>query len=169
MGTLTLVLGGGWWLVNTAQQQGLIGPAPIPEEYRALVRAAAARCPEIPVAIFAAQMEAESGWDPAAASGAGARGIAQFMPNVWKAYGIDANNDGKRNVWDPEDALASAAELNCRNRRLIKDVPGDRLENTLAAYNAGYGAVTKHGGVPPFPETINYVKRILENSKVITR
>ena len=164
-----MVLGGGWWLVNTAQQQGLIGPAPIPEEYRALVRAAAARCPAIPVAIFAAQMEAESGWDPAAVSGAGAHGIAQFMPNVWDAYGIDANNDGTRNVWDPEDALASAAELNCRNRRLVKDVPGDRLENTLAAYNAGYGAVTKHGGVPPFPETINYVKRILQNSKVITR
>ncbi len=163
-----VAIGGGWWLLNTAKQRGFIGPAPVPANYRELLLDAAARCPAIPVAVFAAQMEAESGWDPDASSSAGARGIAQFMPEVWKAYGIDANQDGKTSVWDPADAIASAAELNCRNRRLVKDVSGDRLENTLAAYNAGYGAVTKYDGVPPFPETINYVKRILDNSKVIT-
>ncbi|MDA3021426.1 MAG: lytic transglycosylase domain-containing protein [Actinomycetota bacterium] len=165
---LALVGAGGWWALTAARQRGLIGPSPVPAQYRELVFEAAARCPAIPLAIFAAQMEAESGWDPRAASGAGARGIAQFMPKVWQAYGIDANNDGKTSVWDPADALASAAELNCRNRRLVKDVSGDRLENTLAAYNAGYGAVTKYDGVPPFPETIKYVKKILENAKVIT-
>ncbi|MSO26448.1 MAG: lytic transglycosylase domain-containing protein [Candidatus Nanopelagicales bacterium] len=165
---LALVTASGWWLLNTAQQRGLIGPAPVPAHYRELVIDAAARCPAIPRAVFFAQMELESGWDPNAASGAGARGIAQFMPEVWQAYGIDANKDGKTNVWDPADALASAAELNCRNRRLVKDVSGNRLENTLAAYNAGYGAVAKYDGVPPFPETINYVKRILENAKSIT-
>ena len=165
---VALVGAGGWWVFGAAQQRGLIGPTPVPAHYRDLVIEAAARCPAIPPAIFAAQMEAESGWDPRAASGAGARGVAQFMPEVWQAYGIDANNDGKTSIWDPADALASAAELNCRNRRLVKDVPGDRLANTLAAYNAGYGAVTKYDGVPPFPETINYVKKILENAKLIT-
>lgn len=164
---LALVSVSGWWLWNTAQQRGLVGPAPVPANYRDLLIEAATRCPAIPLEIFAAQMEAESGWDPAATSAAGARGIAQFMPDVWQAYGIDANNDGKTNVWDPADAFASAAELNCCNRRLVKDIPGNRLENTLAAYNAGYGAVTKYDGVPPFPETINYVKRILENAKSI--
>ena len=155
------------WVLPTAQKQGFLGPAPVPNEFRNLIRDAAARCPAVPVEVFAAQMEAESGWDPQATSPSGARGVAQFMPDVWEAYGIDGNMDGTTSVWDPEDAFISAAELNCRNRRLVKDIPGNRLMNTLAAYNAGYGAVAKYQGVPPFPETTAYVKRILENAKKI--
>ena len=155
------------WGMTWAQNAGLVGPATVPTEYRDLLRAAAARCPQVPIAVFAAQIEAESGWDARAESPAGARGIAQFMPEVWKQYGLDANGDGKASVWDPEDAIPSAAELNCTNRRLVKEASGKRLQNTLAAYNAGYGAVLEYDGIPPFPETEAYVARILESSKTI--
>jgi hypothetical protein len=86
---------------------------------------------------------------------------------VWEQYGIDANDDGERSIWDPVDAIHSAARLNCVNRTLVKGVSGNRLENTLAAYNAGYGAVRKYDGVPPYPETEAYVKKVLANAKDI--
>jgi soluble lytic murein transglycosylase-like protein len=47
-------------------------------------------------------------------------------------------------------------------------VPGDRLSNTLAAYNAGFAAVRKYRGIPPFPETQDYVRKVLDLSKEIT-
>jgi membrane-bound lytic murein transglycosylase B len=89
------------------------------------------------------------------------------MPKVWAQYGIDANDDGVASVWDPTDAIHSASLLNCVNRELVKDVAGKRLENTLAAYNAGFSAVRKYDGIPPFPETEAYVERILDISKTI--
>ncbi len=143
------------------------GPVVVPEEYRALVAEAARTCPAIPAEILAAQISAESGWDPHAQSAAGAQGIAQFMPRVWHQYGVDASGDGRTDVWDPADAITTAARLNCLNRRLVKGVPGDRLRNTLAAYNAGYGAVVKYGGVPPFPETEGYVDRVMQIAQTI--
>jgi len=89
------------------------------------------------------------------------------MPATWDQYGIDANDDGVADIWDPVDAIHSAAELNCVNRRLVRDAAGNRLHNTLAAYNAGFGSVLKYDGIPPFPETETYVKRILDYSKTI--
>jgi hypothetical protein len=85
--------------MGLARDKGLIGPVVVPQEYRALIRDAAQTCPKIPVEIFAAQIAAESTWDPRASSGAGAQGIAQFMPAVWEQYGLDANEDGERSDW----------------------------------------------------------------------
>jgi soluble lytic murein transglycosylase-like protein len=164
---VAVVAGGLWWAMGVARDKGLIGPVVVPQEYRALIREAAATCPKIPTEIFAAQIAAESSWDPSARSGAGARGIAQFMPAVWEQYGLDANDDGERSVWDPVDAIFSAARLNCVNRTLVKGASGNRLENTLAAYNAGFGAVMKYDGIPPYPETEAYVKKILATAKEI--
>ena len=65
-------------------------------------------------------------------------------------------------MWDPRDAIPSAAELNCLNRRLVSSVSGTPLDNILAAYNAGHGAVRKYDGVPPFPETEQYVEKVIE-------
>jgi soluble lytic murein transglycosylase-like protein len=156
-----------WWGLPVARKAGVIGPVVVPAEYRSVIREAAQLCPQVPVRVFAAQIAAESSWDPQAVSGAGAQGIAQFMPKVWDQYGIDANSDGVSSVWDPTDAIHSASLLNCVNRGLVKDVAGNRLENTLAAYNAGFNAVRKYDGIPPFPETEAYVKRILNISKTI--
>lgn len=145
----------------------VMGPVVVPEQYRPIIREAAERCPAVPVEVFAAQLAAESSWDPQAVSRVGAQGIAQFMPATWEQYGIDANDDGVADVWDPVDAIHSAAALNCVNRKLVRGVSGKRLENILAAYNAGHGAVNEYDGIPPFPETINYVRKILDTSKTI--
>jgi soluble lytic murein transglycosylase-like protein len=168
LGIVVAVAAGGlWWAMGVARDRGIIGPVVVPQEYRALIREAAQTCPKIPAEILAAQIAAESSWDTRAVSPAGAQGIAQFMPPVWEQYGLDANDDGERSVWDPVDAIFSAARLNCANRTLVKGVSGNRLENTLAAYNAGFGAVRKYDGIPPFPETEAYVKKVIENAKDI--
>lgn len=144
---------------NAAEQ--VLGPR-VPDEYKALILEAAERCPAVPAEILAAQINQESSWDPKAVSPVGAQGIAQFMPGTWKQFGLDGNDDGTRDVWDPVDAIHSAAALNCVNRKLVKGVSGERLHNLLAAYNAGHGAVLKYDGIPPFPETQAYVERILK-------
>jgi soluble lytic murein transglycosylase-like protein len=166
---LVLALVGGVVLaVGTARDQGYLGGSiVVPEEYRAVIREAAERCDAVPAEVLAAQIAAESGWDPEAVSPAGARGIAQFMPAVWKQYGIDANADGEASVWDPVDAIHAAAELNCVNRRLVREASGNRLRNTLAAYNAGFATVLRYDGVPPYPETEEYVRKILANAETI--
>lgn len=171
-GIVSVATVGGVILVNNALPQSvredvLGAPVKVPEKYAEVIREASQRCPSIPVDVFAAQLHAESSWDPQAQSHAGAQGIAQFMPATWSQYGIDADSDGSADVWNPIDAIHSAAELNCVNRKLVASVTGKRLINTLAAYNAGYGAVRKYDGLPPFPETENYVAKIMENSKTL--
>ena len=152
-----------WNKIQQARDVGKLGGTPtIPEAYQELIDEAAERCPEVPSRVFAAQIAVESGWQADAQSPAGAQGIAQFMPSTWSQYGLDANGDGVRDVWDPHDAIHSAAELNCLNRRLVSSVSGTPLRNILAAYNAGHGAVRKYDGVPPFPETEQYVEKVIE-------
>jgi soluble lytic murein transglycosylase-like protein len=163
-----VALGALWWGVNEAKTAGYVGSVVVPAEIGDIVIEAAERCPAVSPEILATQIWAESRWDPLAVSPVGAQGIAQFMPPTWEQYGIDADGDGDADVWNPVDAIHSAAELNCVNRRLVREVPGKRLHNTLAAYNAGFGAVRKYDGVPPFPETEKYLAKILENSKTIT-
>mgnify|MGYP001211805546 FL=1 len=162
------VVGGTVLAVGSVRDQGYLGGAVVvPQEYRSVIRQAAKRCDVVPVEVLAAQIAAESGWDPMARSRAGAQGIAQFMPAVWDQYGVDGDEDGSVDVWNPVDAIHSAAELNCLNRRLVRDASGNRLRNTLAAYNAGFGAVLKYDGVPPYPETENYVAKVLASAKTI--
>jgi soluble lytic murein transglycosylase-like protein len=139
----------------------------VPPEYRAVIVDAAQRCRAVPAEVLAAQVASESAWNPQAISPAGAQGIAQFMPQTWDQYGIDADGDGEATVWNPIDAIHSAAALNCVNLRLVQDVPGDELINTLAAYNAGFNNVLRYQGVPPFPETQDYIERILRRAESV--
>ena len=132
----------------------------VPTKYKAAIEAAGTRCPEVTPNLLAALLTQESGFNPTARSPVGAEGIAQFMPSTWENSGIDGNGDGKRDVWDPEDAIPSAAKYLCSIADDVKNVPGDKQSNMLAAYNAGTGAVIKYGGVPPYKETQNYVRSI---------
>lgn len=138
----------------------------VPDVYQPIVQKWGSLCPALNPALLAAQLYQESGWDPRAQSGAQAQGIAQFIPGTWATHGIDGNGDGKADVWDPQDAIPSAATYDCDLARYVKDVPGDNTDNMLAAYNAGAYAVIQHGGVPPYRETQNYVTtiRTLEKS-----
>ncbi len=101
--------------------------------------------------LFVRQMAAESGMQPCARSYAGAIGIAQIMPATARSWGVDP--------WIPADALRAAA----RNMaRYEKQLGSYRL--ALAAYNAGPGAVQQYGGVPPYAETREYIRRITDTS-----
>jgi cell wall-associated NlpC family hydrolase len=138
----------------------------VPAIYQPIVLKWGNLCPALNPALLAAQLYQESGWDARAQSPAQAQGIAQFIPGTWATHGLDGNGDGKADVWDPEDAIPSAASYDCELASYVKDVPGDTTDNMLASYNAGAYAVIKAGGVPPFAETQNYVKtiRTLEKS-----
>ena len=99
--------------------------------------------------LLAAQLYAESGFNPFAGQPAGARGIAQFMPGTARAYGL-------RDPFDPAAAIHAQARLMRDLLRRFGTVP-----LALAAYNAGPGAVAGCGCVPPYAETHAYVARVL--------
>lgn len=132
----------------------------VPAAYQDIVQKWGNLCPAINPALLAAQLYQESGFNPKAQSAAAAQGIAQFIPGTWATHGVDGNGDGVKDVWDPEDAIPSAASYDCQLASYVKDVPGNLTENMLASYNAGAYAVIKYGGVPPYKETRNYVKTI---------
>ena len=91
----------------------------------------------------------ESGFDPHALSPKGAQGLMQLMPGTAKQYGV-------QDAFDPlQNLRAGSTHL----RRLLDQFDGD-LTLALAAYNAGAGAVARHGGVPDYPETHEYLRRV---------
>lgn len=149
--------------VTAGGASGLV-PGQIPENLIPLFMAAGQRCPLITPAVLAAQAKAESGFRADAASPVGARGISQFMPATWEAVAIDGDGDGIRDVFNPADAIPSQAKYMCDLAAQYAPgkttIPGDQLDLTLAAYNAGSGNVRKYNGIPPFTETQNYLVRI---------
>lgn len=142
---------------------GLDEAAEIDADLLPWVSQAGSICPDVGPALIAAQIKAESNWNPGAISPAGAQGIAQFMPGTWAAYGVDADGDGIADPFTPADAITAQGNFLCGLVRSVKadqTLTGDPVTLALAAYNAGLGNVTKYGGVPPFPETQRYVTTI---------
>jgi len=137
----------------------------VPAAYSGLVQKWGNQCPAINPALLASQLYQESGWNPKAQSGAGAQGLAQFIPGTWATHSVDGDGDGVKDVWDPADAIASAASYDCELAQYVKGVPGDPTANMLAAYNAGSYRVIQSGGVPDITETKNYVQRITSLAK----
>ncbi|MBV8546748.1 MAG: lytic transglycosylase domain-containing protein [Acidobacteria bacterium] len=97
--------------------------------------------------LVAAIAARESAYNPAAISPAGASGVMQLMPATARFIGVDNVFDARQNVFGGVRYL----------RTLLDTFQGD-LDLTLAAYNAGPGAVQKYNGVPPYPETREYVR-----------
>lgn len=151
-----------------AGQGAAQGVANVPGEYQEIVTRAGSLCPEITPPLIAAQIEAESNWNPKAGSGAGAQGMAQFMPATWASAGKDGDGDGRADVLNPWDAIYSQGSYMCalvgevQERISAGRLTGDVAQLALAAYNAGMGAVDAAGGIPPFAETQNYVPKIME-------
>lgn len=120
----------------------------VPARYAPMIARAAQRW-SVSAQLLAAQIYAESNFNPFARSPAGAQGIAQFMPGTARAMGL-------RNPFDPVRAIDAQARLMRDLLRRFGSVP-----LALAAYNAGPGAVARCGCVPPYAETRGYVARIL--------
>ena len=123
-------------------------PAFVPARFAPALARAAQRW-NVSAALLAAQLYAESNFNPFATSPAGAQGIAQFMPETARAMGLA----------DPFDAAAAIDAQARLMRDLLRRFAAVPL--ALAAYNAGPGPVAACGCVPPFPETRGYVARIL--------
>ncbi|MFD8756803.1 NlpC/P60 family protein [Kitasatospora sp. NPDC059577] len=170
-GFIGLVTMGTYAASGTPQQsvnRSALSPGTVPAAYQDAVQKWGALCPEISPPMLAAQLYQESGFDPKARSGVGAQGMAQFMPGTWATYGTDANGDGRKDVWDPYDAIASAAVYDCALAKDVSGVPGDPQANMLAAYNAGPYAVTSNRGIPPYKETQGYVRSIQAMARSFT-
>jgi soluble lytic murein transglycosylase-like protein len=116
--------------------------------YGAEITAAAQRHGLDP-ALLAGLIKQESGFDPNARSGAGAEGLTQLMPGTATGLGVS-------NPLDPAQAIEGGAAYLAEQLQRF----GGDTARALAAYNAGPGAVTRFGGVPPYAETQNYVRSV---------
>lgn len=128
-------------------------PASGPADLGAMLEAAARRHaldPELVRAVVAV----ESGFHPGAVSNKGAQGLMQLMPATARSLGV-------KDAFDPADNLDGGS----RHLRALIDRYGGDVKRALAAYNAGVGAVARHGGIPPYPETRAYVAKVLARAQ----
>jgi soluble lytic murein transglycosylase-like protein len=149
------------------RQLSLLDPGADPETRRRLLRrmpfgpdiVRAAERHQVDGLLLASIIAVESGFSPRAVSPQGALGLMQVIPELAADYGV------KGDLLDPRVNV----EVGSRYvSGLIKDYKGD-LEQTLAAYNAGPGAVQRYKGVPPFAETRGFVREVLAHYSEYTR
>jgi soluble lytic murein transglycosylase-like protein len=117
--------------------------------YAPMIEQAAARYGIDPSVLYGL-IEQESGFDPSATSSAGAQGLTQLMPSTAASLGVTE-------PLDPAQSIEGGARY---LSGLLRQFGGNTAD-ALAAYNAGPGAVEQYGGVPPYPETQQYVAKVL--------
>lgn len=134
---------------SSSYNQNLVTKNQWTEQIQAAVQASAQKYNVSPALIMSI-IKAESGFNPNAVSSAGAEGLMQLMPSTARGLGVTDSFNIQQNV----DA----------GTRYIKeklDQFGDDTRLALAAYNAGPASVIKYNGIPPYPQTQNYVKTVL--------
>ena len=159
---------------------GALADGKVPPELEIWYRRAGSLCPEISPSVLAAQGRQESGFRRGLTSPAGAQGLAQFLPSTAHAadpddgrpYLLDADASGQASLWDDGDAIIAQGRYMCSIAHQVErwigegKVHGDLVPLSLAAYNAGEGAVLASGGMPNqvpahYSETRPYVTNIL--------
>lgn len=165
--TLVLVLRTGGEITCAAALVDRIGPdeipypepetvPPVPQvPYRDLVQAAAAR-EGVDARLVDAVIRVESGYRPDARSRKGAMGLMQLMPDTAQRYAV-------RDPYNPSD------NINAGTRHLKSLLDRFELSLALAAYNAGEAAVERFRGIPPYAETRNYVRQVLQHFRKSAR
>jgi soluble lytic murein transglycosylase-like protein len=108
-----------------------------------------ARRNQLPPELVHSVIQVESNYQPMAVSSKGAQGLMQLIPETARRFGVS-------DVFDPVENIEGGARY---LKYLLQLYKGDDTL-ALAAYNAGEGAVARYGGVPPYPETRNYVKQV---------
>ena len=126
-------------------------------DYADLIGAAASRHGVDP-ALLTAMAQAESSFDPRAVSPKGAAGLLQLMPATAERFGVTDLFDAPQNVEGAARYL----------RWLLERFEGS-TELALAGYNAGEGTVDRYRGIPPYRETREYVSRVLDGARRMTR
>ena len=137
---------------STASATSTSSSLPAGTPYAAEITAAA-QANGIDPALLAGLIKQESGFNPNAGSGAGARGLTQLMPGTAAGLGVT-------NVLDPVQSIIGGAKY---LKQQLEAFGGD-VAKALAAYNAGPGAVQRFGGIPPYSETQNYVRVVQANA-----
>jgi len=138
--------------ITTATSAGAESRQPSPDDHRPYSReiAEASARYAVPEGLIRAVIRVESGFDRRAVSPKGARGLMQLMPQTAAVLGVRDSFDPRENIHGGTRHLRAMMERFRYNPRLA-----------VAAYNAGEKAVAEFGGVPPYPETQDYVIRVL--------
>jgi soluble lytic murein transglycosylase-like protein len=138
--------------VMAIEPEDLFAPVPAPvvatAPFREMVKAAAARY-SVDADLIASVSAAESNFDPKAVSKKNARGLMQLLPETAARFGV-------QNIFDPQENIDAGTHY---LRDLLARYNND-LVLALAAYNAGPERVLQFGRVPPYPETVSYIRRV---------
>lgn len=136
---------------RTGQQDDDSGETGTARSYRELYQQSANRCPGLSWAVLAAIGQVESGHGRnMGPSSAGALGPMQFLPSTWSSYGVDGNGDGKRDVWDPYDAVPAAADYLC-------------------AHGGGKSGRSLYQAIYAYNHADSYVREVLATAEVYAR
>ena len=107
---------------------------------------------QIPEELVRAVIRVESDFDPRAVSPSNARGLMQLIPETAERMLVTDSFDPRQNIFG-----------GVRYLRVLANLFNGDIQLTVAAYNAGEGAVMRYGGIPPYQETQNYVVKVLAN------
>ena len=123
---------------------------PVYSRYDTIIRNTALRY-RIEPALVKAVVHAESGFNPDAVSSAGAMGLMQLMPATASDYNLTSNH------FDPNNNIL----VGVQHLRMLLNKYDNNKKLALAAYNAGAYKVKKYSGIPPYPETQNYIRKVM--------
>lgn len=137
-----------YFVCNSFYIEALPALSSTKSKYDGIIKIMARRY-NVPPDLIHSIIKAESNYNVRAVSNKGAVGLMQLMPETGKQYGVKDLYDPADNIEGGVKYLKDLVKLYERNTKLV-----------LAAYNAGQEAVKKYKGIPPYPETINYIKNI---------